>query len=327
MYVSTDEQQSGLLIAVISGGRSALSQRPTFRLLDAMGSFAADVVWVVSEKDASGYEPDGRHMAVYPTGWARQYAATHWMQPQAPDPAGFLGAFPGREWACLEAERRGCWGVLQLDDNITDLHMPRAGLVGKQIVDRNGGLALFADLLAAVALSTNGRMVGAQLGGIGIARPVIARAGFPYSIFVERVGVGREHWYGPFEDDITHAFQYGIRADGATASVIPSLRYGKESKSKSGMRGAYNEHRSQQLARIFPESAKVGIRRSKSNGYGGPRIFHTMARDAIRNPLVVHDRELFGRAKARIESLMIEWHEAHRIANVAKVAKRAAAAM
>jgi len=58
-------------------------------------------------------------------------------------------------------------------------------------------------------------MVGANLDAIPYVKLQIARAGFTYSMFVEKVGPGREPWYGPFEDDITHAFQYGIRADGA----------------------------------------------------------------------------------------------------------------
>jgi hypothetical protein len=200
---------------------------------------------------------------------------------------------------------------------------PRGTRASYRIVERNGGLALYADLLCAIALSTNGHMVGANLNSVANDTGVVARSGFPYSLFVERVGEGRENWHGPYEDDITHAFQYGVRPDGATAAVVPSIRYLKETKSKTGMRAKYNHMRSVQLQRIFPESAKLMIKKQKSNGRGGPRIFHQMSNGAVRNPLVVKDRELFGAAKARIESLIEEWHPLQMEYTRAKVAKRA----
>jgi hypothetical protein len=89
------------------------------------------------------------------------------------------------------------------------------------------------------------------------------------------------------------------------------------------MRAKYNHMRSVQLQRIFPESAKLMIKKQKSNGRGGPRIFHQMSNGAVRNPLVVKDRELFGAAKARIESLIEEWHPLQMEYTRAKVAKRA----
>lgn len=320
MFVTSSDQRAGLLVAVVSGGRPARKDRLTARLLSSFdGAGFADVVWVVSDVDADSYDRDGHALAVYPRLWAEEYAAAHWMRPERP--TGFLGAFAGREWACLEAERRGCWGVLQLDDNVLRLAVFRGGGAGYDL-GRRYGLTLYADLLAAVALSTNGRMVGAALESLPQGQLVTARAGFPYSVFVERVGADREPWFGPFEDDVTHAFQYGTRADGATAALVPALRYKKESRSKSGMRGNYDYTRAVQLQRIFPESAKIGVRRRLSNGKGSPRVFHTMLAGAIRNPLRVHDSVLFGAVKARLEELVMEWHAGQLEANRVKVAKR-----
>ena len=314
---------------MISGGRPKLKQRPTAKFLHDLDIFGANVVWVVSEKDAPGYELDDFPLSVYPQAWAREYAAAHWMLPTKPDqwsttggPDGFLGAFPGREWACLEAERRGCWGVLQIDDNFTTLSIPRGTNSSRQVVKQHGGMGLFADLLAGVTLSTNGRMVGAALQSVNHERPVVARKGFPYSLFVEQVGEGREPWFGPFEDDITHAYQYGTRSDGVTAGVATSLRYMKESKSKSGMRAVYDQTRAVQLQRIFPQSARIGIHASKSNGAGGPRVFHGMSSNAIRNPLRVTDPVLFGKVKARLEGILAEWFIAQQEANRLKVSNR-----
>lgn len=323
MFVTPAAKRAGLLVAVISGGRPKLYQRPTAKFLDALQDFApADVVWIVNERDAAEYERDGRPLSVYSHEWAEQYAGAHWMLPAAPEPSGFLGAFPGREWACLEAERRGCWGVMQIDDNIVQISVARGGGAAARYSLRNGGMALHADLLSAIALSTNGSMVGAHLQSAARERPAIARAGFPYSCFVEKVGPGREEWFGPFEDDITHAFQYGTRADGATAAVVSAVRYMKESQSQTGMRAKYGAERAVQLQRIFPESANVRVMKSRSNGRGGARVFHKMSAGAIRNPLRVTDPRLFGKVKRRIEQILVEWHAEDQASAREKVARR-----
>lgn len=309
MFVTSAEQRAGVLVAVISGGRPTLKERPTHKLLDDLHAAGfTNIVWVVAEHDADGYERDDYEMAVYPSQWSYEYAASHWMSTDpVPGPGGFHGAFTGREWACLEAERRGCWAVLQLDDNVESLQFVKGVRASWEIPRRHGQLAMHADLFAGVALSTNGRMVGAQLNSIPEPEINVARPGFCYSVFLERVGEGREHWYGPFEDDITHAYQYGTRADGATPVIMPMLLYTKEFKAKTGMRTKYNHKRAVQLQRIFPESAKINIRRSKSNGAGGARVFHTMLPTAIRNPLTIHNVDLYNKVTQRLTDLLTEW--------------------
>jgi hypothetical protein len=309
MFVTSSEQRGGLLVAVISGGRPALKERPISRYLTNLREAGvSDVVWSVSERDAPDYEQDGNPLLVYPKEWAYEYARAHWMLSTEPNPQ-FLGAFPGREWACLEAERRGCWGVLQLDDNIDRFTFPNGNIAARLIVDQSGGAARIMDLLAAVTLATNGRMVGANLQSVPNIKMKIARPGFPYSCFIEQVGAGREDWYGPFEDDITHAFQYGTRADSAssTAVVMPLLRYHKEPNSRSAMRAYYDNTRAVSLQKIFPEAAKVTIRRGRSNGRGTARVYHQMSRTAIKNQLVVKDRDLYLAVKMTIERMLIEW--------------------
>lgn len=324
-WVTPPERRGGLLVAIITGGRPELKARPTRNWLAGLREYGVnDVVWIVSSRHADAYEQDEYPLCVYPDDWAYEYAAEHWMHLDPPEPGGFFGAFPGREWACLEAERRGCWGVMQLDDNINRLGVPRTSGAGGAIARRHGGMALYADLLSAVVHSTNGRSVGASLASVPKIQRQIARPGFPYSLFIERVGDGREHWFGPFEDDITHAYQYGTRGDGDTSLLVPILRYGKESKSKSGMRGKYDATRAVQLQRIFPESAKIGVRKTHSNGRGGPRVFHTMLNDAIRNPLQVRDAEMFDAVKLRLEELLKDWQVEQLASNRAKVYKRTA---
>jgi hypothetical protein len=323
MFVTSAEQRAGLLVAVVSGSRPRLMQRPTRKFLDGLRDAGFPTIWSVDERDAPGYERDSHEVSIYPHDWAYEYARQHWMQPIPPDPDGFLGAFPGREWAALEAERRGCWGWMNLDDNILQLGFRRGAKAGKQLIDRHGGMAVHADLLSVVTLSTNAFTTGANLEAVYTHDKdsyVTARAGFPYSCFVERVGPGREPWVGPFEDDIIHALQYGDRADGVTAGLVPALLYKKEPTSKTGFRAHYDSTRSVQLQRLMPQGAKVGIKATKSNGRGGPRVFHTMA--PIRNPLRVRDRAFFKAFEDRLWQLTAEWFVAEKEGNRAKVMKR-----
>ena len=326
MYVTTSEQRGGILVAVISGGRPELARRPvSTHLPDAAAAGVRDVVWSVSDRDADDYERDAFDLSVYPRAWAEEYAAAHWMNPEPPGE--FLGAFPGREWACREAERRGCWAVLQLDDNIDWLYFLRGTNWSKQFVYERGGMGLFLDLFAGIMLSTNARTVGAQLDAVAPSSKqasIVARPGFPYSLFLERVGPGREEWFGPFEDDITHSLQYGSRWDGATAAVMPTLHYKKEMGGKTGMRAHYNETRALQLQRLFPQAAKINVRATRSNGRGEPRVFHTMPAGAIRNPLVVRDPDLYGAVRARLQGLSEEWYPGEVEANRDKVRRRVA---
>ena len=168
-------------------------------------------------------------------------------------------------------------------------------------------------------------MVGANLSSMGSPQIGVSRPGFPYSCFIERVGEGREHWFGPFEDDITHAFQYGTSAESGTALVCPMVQYAKESTSKSGMRSRYNHERSVNLHRIFPESAKVVAMATKSDGRkeSGGRVFHKMRNGAIRNPQVITDRELYGQIRERLQGLFNEYLAMRKEHNRQKVQKRA----
>lgn len=328
-WVTTPEQRAGLYTAVITGGRPLLKQRPTNQLLPALRAAGfRNPEWIVSDRDAPRYESDGLSpLNVYAHTWAYDYAREHWLDIDPPVPDGFYGAFPGREWAARQAEAAGCWGVLQLDDNILpDLSFMRRMNASIKLVNTNGGLGLFADILAALTLSTNVRMSGAQLSA---AIPTetkakqLIRPGFPYSCFIEKVGKGREEWLGPYEEDIQQAFQYGNRADGDTAALVPLLLYVKESASKTGMRSYRTATRAVALQRLIPQGASIGVRATRSNGMGGPRIFHTMRAGAIRNPVRVHDPVLFNAARDCVQRLRSEWYALELEANREKTRRRA----
>jgi hypothetical protein len=325
MFVTSEASRGGLLVAVITGGRPLLSQRPTARMFEQLrAAGVADIVWVANERHAAELEPDGTEVVTYSDEWAYEFAASHWTHPgMQVEPGGFFGAFPGREAACREAERRGCWGVLQLDDNILHLSFARSNAGSQRVLREAGGATFFVDMMVALAQSSNARMVGCQLDSVPIPDFMIARRGFPYSLFIEKVGEGREEWFGPFEDDIMHALQYSDRPDGATTALITLLRYQKESTSRTGMRSTYNDSRAQMLQRLYPDRTRVIIK-THSNGLGGHRVFHQMPAGAIRNPLVLTDPALYGAMEETMLEWVRKWRAAEIVNNREKARKRLA---
>ncbi len=321
---SSGDVLDGLLVAVISGGRPKVSQRPVHKFLPTLPA-GMRAVTVVSSHEADRYEWGDTDPVVFEREWAVDYARDHWVHVKpAPEPGSdmMLGAFVGREAACREAERRGCWGVLQLDDNIKFLRL-LAGTPGKVTAARLGGLAYYTEVLARIALGSNARMVGAHLDAvISRERPVVARTGFCYSMFIEKVGQGREPWYGPVEDDIQHAFQYGTRAEDGTVAVVPLLRYKKESQSATGMRKMYDHTRAVPLQRLRPEAAEVRLMAAKANGRGGPRVFHRMKRGAIENPLLVTDQAEWDEARKMLRTGVEMFRTNQRDATRAKLRRR-----
>lgn len=327
--ITPAEKLHGILPVVISGGRPALKQRPTSLMLPSLKGVTADPVWVVNTEDGAQYESDSFEVNVYSRDWAEDYASRHWtgMEPLVKGSGAFLGAFAGREWACRLAEERGCWAVLQLDDNIIDLSLFRRHYTACSKIARDeGGLGMYADVLAAITLSTNGWMTGAFLSAVPPSageKPVVSRTGFPYSLFLERTGPGREEWYGPYEDDITHAYQYGNSTANATPLLVPMLGYLKEHASATGMRKNYNSARAVPLQRLFPETARIGIYHGKANGRGGARVFHKMIPGAIRTPMIVTDKELYGEVRTYLTSLSKRFTREYREAMEARVNDKA----
>jgi hypothetical protein len=91
------------------------------------------------------------------------------------------------------------------------------------------------------------------------------------------------------------------------------------------MRSYYDHTRAVSLQRIFPEAANITIKSRRSNGMGTPRVYHQMSPGAIRNKMVVKDRELFLQVKARIEQLLPEWRALNNARVREKCERRAAA--
>lgn len=334
MSVTPPDLLRGVLPVVISGGRPQLRDRQTRRLLAPLEGVTADPVWCVRDDRAAGYERDRWEVVPYPRAEAEDYAAAHWMGPGPYEPGAFLGCFTEREWACRIAEERGCWAVLQLDDNLRRLTAFVGYASSAKVVAARGGLAMFADLLAAVTLATNSRMTGAKLQAVNPATEpgTFVRPGFPYSLFVERVGPGREPYIGPVEEDILHAYQYAGSAEAATAALVYPLAYIKNHGGRgerSGMRVYYRAGvRAVGLQRMAPEMARLVVRQTHSNGRGEPRVFHWMEPGAIarRSPLAVRDRDLFEAARAYCEELAAEVMAEHLAQLRERLARRAARA-
>ena len=75
MALLTQKERNGLMVAVITGGRPALRDRPTAKYLDDLKAAGHPVCWVLGDWDAPEYEHDKHEHVVYTRQWAEQYAA------------------------------------------------------------------------------------------------------------------------------------------------------------------------------------------------------------------------------------------------------------
>lgn len=328
MSVTPTGSLAGILPVVISGNRPKLRNRKTARFLGSLAGVTADPVWLVRDDRAGEYERDGFEVATFGQAEAEAYAAEHWIGDEPYADGTFLGCFTEREFAVRLAAERGCWAVLQLDDNLARLGAFFGGQPGVTVVERRGGLGFYADILAAVTLATNSKMTGAALDAVhpGSQIGIFARAGFPYSLFLERADGERDRppYFGPIEEDILHAYQYGAGADSATAALVLPLHYRKDMGTQdTGMRPFYRDHkRSVGIQRVAPEMAKIGVRATRSNGRGSPRVFHTL-RPWAWTPLAVLDEPLYFAAADVMREVAAEVMDDHRVNCAAKVARRA----
>lgn len=316
-----------ILVSIITGGRPALSDRPTGRFIEPLRAAGfTDLEWVVREDQADQYERDDLPLNVYTVDWASRYAKDHWRHPTAVwKPGGFFGAFPGREWAMRTAEERGYDAVLQMDDNVRKIGLLNPTQPAYASV-RDPGILL--RLLCEVALSTNGWMTGAQLSSVipkGMTR--LVRPGYPYSVFVERCGPGRMPYYGPFEDDIMHALEYARNGGpNRSATVLEVIRYHKDSGGSSGMRKHYNASRGLEIANRYPENVRIGIGPRTSSPAGtsqGQGVRHFLNTRGF-TPVLVTDPDRYLAADTALRQGVAEALEARRVWDHKKIASRAA---
>jgi hypothetical protein len=321
---------SGVLFAIVSGGRPALESRPTAGLLPSLLATGCPVQWVVRADQAAGYETTpGAPINAYPVEWADRYARAHWRHPRYPfTPGGFHGAFTGREWAMRSAEEQGFDAVVQLDDNVRIVGPISASSTSRYPGVDAGEMTLLA---AELCLSSTAVTVGFQIASIKPYRyHRLLRTGFPYSVFAERCGAARMPWFGPFEDDIMHSLDYGLNGGPRrTAAVIEPFTYAKEyvRGKDTGMRAHYTGERGLEIARRYPRNVKlrVGNRNSAPKVASGQSIRHYLTNRGF-TPVLVTDRERFEAATARAAEIVAEarvlWDATHR----AKIEHRAAKA-
>lgn len=312
-----------LLVCIISGGRPRPEQRPTdgyLRELQQLGP----VEYVVREDQAGDYTiPSDTTLNTYPVPWADEYAESHWRHPRAVfTPGGFHGAFTGREWAMRTAEERGFDAVLQLDDNINAL-----GPINANANNRAASTSPQRMFRAAseLLLSSNVMMLGLQLASVAPAKAPLLRTGFPYSAFWEQAGAGRMPYFGPFEDDIMHAMEYGLNGGpGRTVGIIPHLTYAKESKSKTGMRAHYNTERGLELPRRYPRNARIVEARRTSAVNDTRRGVRHVLRTAGFTPIRATDQERFDAALRDVAEQIRAGRDEMRARSRAKIRARAA---
>lgn len=313
-----------ILIAVISGLRPLPSDRITERWLPELAPLG-DIEFVVREDQAEGYvmdPPPGVTYTLnpYSVSWADEYARTHWRHPRAEFiPGGFHGAFTGREWAMHTAAERGYDVVIQLDDNIQTV-----GVISSTRTHNWPGMSRLpiAQTLIDFTQSTNLRMVGMNLSSsVPTAALPAVRTGFPYSFFAERVD-GRNHYHGPFEDDIMQAMEYGLYGP-STAGLVPGFAYAKESHSTTGMRAKYDNTRGLELPKRYPKNARLIYTRKTSSPLDKRMGVRHFLNTSGFTPIRVRDRELFDATVASVSEQVTRTHARIAEVNREKIARRA----
>lgn len=264
------------------------------------------VEWVVREDQVDEYERDDFPINTIPMEFSNEYAASHWRHPVAVyEPGGFHGAFTGREWAMRTAQERGFDAVLQLDDNIIRVGPISATRTAyASVTSPREMYAILAELL----FSTNCATLGFQLSSVVPKRKAfVLRPGYPYSSFMEKTGPGRLPYYGPFEDDIMHALEYGLKGGpGRTAGVMDYFTYAKESVSTGGMRKAYNSARGLEIAKRYPRNVKLSVaRRTTSPNDTSKGVRHFLNTNGF-TPVRVLDRKRYTPAAASVERIARE---------------------
>lgn len=311
-----------VLACIITGGRPLLKDRPTRLLIPSLLDAGIEAVeYVIREDHVEAYERDETSFNVYSVEWASAYARTHWRHPTAEwEYGGFFGAFPGREWAMRTAEERGYDAVLQLDDNIEGI-----GALNTNSPDyrRASPPAVMVRHLLEVSQSTNAHMLGFQLNSTVPGKTHIVRAGFPYSFFLEKVPA-RQPYYGPFEDDIMHALEYGLNGGpNRTAAVMDGYRYRKTHGGSSGMRAHYDATRGLEISRRYPNNVRLGLGSKTSSPNDTKRGVRHFLNTRGFTPVRVTDPERFSQVSEEVRQVLSKAVQFKREGNRRKMLQRA----
>lgn len=289
-------------VYVISHGRAERTQRPTTILLDNAG---VDYYITMSDSQVDDYVKNGvarDKIVVAPDEWANEYMMKH----RTFKIDGFNGAVPNREMCNIHAREHGKKYAFQLDDNIINLFIDHRG-IKKSDVETYADINEWLSIMVNIAESTNIGLLGLELGATPARDKRIVRNGYAYSFFLENVQADI-HWLGPFDDDVTHNLDFNHSMH-YTNAVLTAFGYGKESKSNTGMRKAYDKFEAERpmgVANLYPDHVKVGVK-PKANGTG-KRFYHVFTGRLHQN-IRVKDKALFTETINETKQVIKEYRE------------------
>lgn len=291
-------------IYIITHGRPNPSQRPTSVFLEMSG---LDFYFVMNEKQVADYVAAGvdkSRIVVSTDEYEEEYFRTH----KTYD-VDFHGAICNREMCNIHARQNGVKYAVQLDDNIIVLSVAKRNVSPKdnEYFCREY-LPKVIRIMRDICESTNIGMLGI---GMGQATPnietKILRNGYAYSFFMENVEANI-HWRGPFDDDILHNLDFN-HSGIYTNALLNAFGYAKETKSKTGMRKAYDKWvaiRPVGTANLYPDHVGVGIK-PKANGRG-MRFYHVFKQRLHQN-IKIRDGKKFSEIMNEIRGIVAEWRE------------------
>lgn len=289
-------------VYVITHGRAPRSSRPTCELLDYSG---LKYYLVMNEKQVDAYLAEGvkRDQIIVSTD---EFEKEYFERNKTYD-VDFHGAICNRAMCNIHAKADGKKYAVQLDDNIIHLSIgKRPFRVGDKAYFCMDYIPNMIEHMRDICESTNIGFLGL---GMGTATPTfeskILRVGYAYSFFMENVEANIP-WRGPFDDDVLHNLDFN-HSGKYTNALVTAYGYGKETKSKTGMRGAYNKYEAIRpigTANIYPDHIGVGVA-AKANGKD--RRFYHIFRKAMHQNIKVTDKELFEATIKAINNDVRSW--------------------
>lgn len=228
-------KKSRVLVAEISGKRAgSKKERPTEK-------YNIDYDHLIISNNSEGYETEWDIINV-PQDYVEWYKENVKMSDNA------WYAPMNRSYAIKYAREKGYDYLIQLDDNITKLEIAyqvKTHSLNKRyrVVNQDGMMNDFIDMIVCVLENTNASMVGCALSGTSVPDDEFLAERYVYSLFGLNIHNCPDIFHGDFEDDIEYRLKC---AELKTPAIqISPLRYGKTGqrshKDETGNRAAYTQ--------------------------------------------------------------------------------------
>lgn len=290
-----------LNIYIITHGRPEKNQRRTTEFLDNSN---LKYYFVMNEGQVENYIKNGvkREQIVIST---NDFEKEYFKKNKTID-VEFHGAICNREMCNIHARKQGKKYAMQLDDNIIYFSISKAQTkINTKKLYAEKYFPKIIKNMKQIMEHTNIGFLGMTLGATPSNEKKIIRTGYAYSCFIENVEANI-NWRGPFDDDVLHNLDFNTNGK-YTNALCSVFGYGKESKSKTGMRQTYDKYvvqRAMGVSNLYPDYVGVGIK-PKANGKD-KRIYHVFKKRLNQN-IKIKNKQQLEKTIEEIKKIVDDW--------------------